>query len=37
MGMKVEVYDGCLARGSSPGDVIILIEHSWAVCLTCLK
>lgn len=37
MGMKVEVHDGCLARGSSQGDVIILIERSWVVCLTCLK
>lgn len=37
MGMKVEVYDGCLGRGASQGDVIILIEHSWAVCLTSLK
>lgn len=37
MGMKVEVCDGCLACGASQGDVIILIGHSWAVCLTSLK
>lgn len=37
MGVKVKVYDVCLARGSSQGDGVTLLEHSWAFCLTCLK
>lgn len=37
MGLKVEARDGCLARGSGQGDVIISMEHSWAVYLTFLE